>query len=182
MFLKGKWAFWPKRQHGSCCSQQELVADIREGRILGRRTQRTSRASRLDGRSSVLTSRSPRNQDQLSGVMSEANAHLYIPSECVRQRLRLCTPAGLSRPCTTTMGVPAPRPRPTLRGLDAARAFPPWTWTQKGLAPPRPPASGQPRPDTHGKRVPAGSGRAFRRSITTLRRCALWPTITSTPK
>jgi hypothetical protein len=46
-------------------------------------------------------------------------------------------------------------------GWMRARAFPPWTWTRKGLAPPRPPAPGLPRPGTHGQRFPAGRERAF---------------------
>ena len=64
---------------------------------------------------------------------------------------------------------PAPRrwacvpldPAQPCAGWMRARAVPPWTWTQKGLAPPRPPASGLPRPDTNGQRFPAGSGKRF---------------------
>ena len=51
------------------------------------------------------------------------SAHLYIPAECVRQRLRLCTPAWAFAPLHHG-GVPAPRPFPTVRRLDARQGRP----------------------------------------------------------
>jgi hypothetical protein len=53
----------------------------------------------------------------------------------VRQRRCLCTPAGLSRPCTTTRGVPAPRPSPTVRRLDTRQGLPALDLDSEGPCP-----------------------------------------------
>ena len=73
----------------------------------------------------------PRN---LGHELGEVRTYTFLRN-VVRQRLRLCTPAGLSRPCTTTMGVPAPRPSPTLRGLDARQGLPALDLDSEGPCP-----------------------------------------------
>ena len=78
---------------------------------------------------------------------SEVRTYTFLRNVCGRD-----SASALRRGCRA----PAPRrwaslpldPGQPCADWIRAMAFPPWTWTQKGLAPPRPPASWPPRPDT----------------------------------
>ena len=96
------------------------------------------------------------------GSRPKGSGHLYVGCADVCAKgsasgLR----EGLSRPLNPRQGVCPLDPAQPCADWIRARAFPPWTWTQRSLAPPRPPASGVPPPDTDGQRVHAGSERAL---------------------
>ena len=57
---------------------------------------------------------------------------------------------GLSRPCTTTMGVPAPRLSPTLRGLDSRQSLPALDLDSEGPCPSETSRAGASAPRHHG--------------------------------
>jgi hypothetical protein len=101
----------------------------------------------------------------LGHELGEVRTYTFLRN-VVRQRRCLCTPAGLSRPCTTTRSVPAPRPCPTVRRLDARQGLPALDLDSEGPCPsetsrvraaPRHPASSAPGVHTWTSPHPAAS-------------------------
>src|ERR1017187_8580899 len=70
------------------------------------------------------------------GSRSKASAHLYVAGGNVCGKGSASAHrGGLSRPLNPRQGACPLDPAQPCAGWMRARAFPPWTWTRKGLAP-----------------------------------------------